>query len=291
MSDKLNIFKGCGTALLTPFKGGEVDYQTLATLIDRQVAAGIDFLVPLGTTGETPTLSDNEKKLLLDITIRHAAGLPVMAGVGSNSVNATLDNIRLLSDADAFLVVVPFYNKPPQRGMYEYFKTIAENSPKPIILYNVPGRTGANIEADTTLALARDIPNIIGIKEASSNEAQIQKIIRNRPDGFTVLSGNDSETLHIMQSGGDGVISVASNVLPDTMAKLMQLIKAANYNNAQQLNERLMPLFENLFIEPNPIPAKFAMAHLGLMESSLRLPLVAATPETEQIIIDTLQQL
>lgn len=291
MSDKLNIFKGCGTALLTPFKGGEVDYQTLATLIDRQVAAGIDFLVPLGTTGETPTLSDNEKKLLLDITIRHAAGLPVMAGVGSNSVNATLDNIRLLSDADAFLVVVPFYNKPPQRGMYEYFKTIAENSPKPIILYNVPGRTGANIEADTTLALARDIPNIIGIKEASSNEAQIQKIIRNRPDGFTVLSGNDSETLHIMQSGGDGVISVASNVLPDTMAKLMQLIKAANYNNAQQLNERLMPLFENLFIEPNPIPAKFAMAHLGLMENSLRLPLVAATPETEQIIIDTLQQL
>ena len=291
MSDKLNIFKGCGTALLTPFKGGEVDYQTLATLIDRQVAAGIDFLVPLGTTGETPTLSDNEKKLLLDITIKHAAGLPVMAGVGSNSVNATLDNIRLLSDADAFLVVVPFYNKPPQRGMYEYFKTIAENSPKPIILYNVPGRTGANIEADTTLALARDIPNIIGIKEASSNEAQIQKIIRNRPDGFTVLSGNDSETLHIMQSGGDGVISVASNVLPDTMAKLMQLIKEANYNNAQQLNERLMPLFENLFIEPNPIPAKFAMAHLGLMENSLRLPLVAATPETEQIIIDTLQQL
>ena len=286
-----NTFRGCGTALLTPFNGTAIDFETFASTVDRQVNSGIDFLVPLGTTGETPTLSDSEKTRILDITIRHAAGRPVVAGVGSNSVNATLDNIRLLKDADAFLVVVPFYNKPPQRGIYEYFKTIAENSPKPIIIYNVPGRTGSNIEAETTLALARDIPNIIGVKEASGKMEQISAILQGRPEGFSVLSGNDDETFIHMLRGADGVISVASNVCPSIMADFVHAMLKGNFKTAAALDERLHPLFKNLFIEPNPTPAKFAMAHLGLMQNSLRLPLVTVSDDTEEIMIDTLKGL
>ena len=164
---KEKYLQGLGTALLTPFKGGEVDYSAFAATVDWQVEAGTDFLVPLGTTGETPTLSESEKLQVLEVTLQHAQGRPVMAGVGTNSVQGTLANLRLLQDADAFLVVVPYYNKPPQRGIYEYFKAVAAATPKPVYIYNVPGRTGSNIEADTTLALARDIPNIAGIKEAS----------------------------------------------------------------------------------------------------------------------------
>lgn len=283
--------KGCGTALLTPFCGPEVDYAAFASLVDRQVAAGIDFLVPLGTTGETPTLSEDEKRRVLDLTLEHAGGLPVVAGVGSNSVSATVANMRLLHDADAFLVVVPFYNKPPQRGMYEYFKAVAESTDKPIILYNVPGRTGSNISAETTLALARDIPNIVGIKEASSNEEQIATILRQRPEGFSVLSGNDSETLQLMRQGADGVISVASNVVPIIMQRFMESLKGRVFSVAEIYNEKLQPLFENLFVEPNPIPAKYAMSKLGLMENSLRLPLVTASTETEAIIDKTLLKL
>ena len=214
-----------------------------------------------------------------------------MAGVGSNSVKGTLDNIRLLQDADAFLVVVPFYNKPPQRGMYQYFKTIAEATDKPIILYNVPGRTGSNIEADTTLALAKDVPNIIGIKEASGNKEQIGKILKGRPEGFAVLSGNDDDTLALMKDGADGVISVASNVFPSAMVDLVRALQDGKWEDAEKMNARLSPLFKALFVEPNPIPAKAAMAQLGLMENSLRLPLVKATEDTENLMRKTLQDL
>ena len=286
-----NTFRGCGTALLTPFNGNAIDYETYASTVDRQVNSDIDFLVPLGTTGETPTLSDSEKTRILDITLRHAAGRPVVAGVGSNSVNVTMDNIRLLKDADAFLVVVPFYNKPPQRGIYEYFRTIAENTPKPIIIYNVPGRTGSNIEAETTLALARDIPNIAGVKEASGKMDQINTILQERPEGFSVLSGNDDETFRHMKNGADGVISVASNVCPSVMADFVHEMMNGDFESAEVLDRRLHPLFRNLFIEANPTPAKFAMAHLGLMENSLRLPLVTASDDTEEIMINTLKDL
>ena len=204
------LVKGCGTALLTPFKGNEVDYEAFAATVDWQVTTGIDFLVPLGTTGETPTLTESEKLQVLEVTRQHAAGRPVVAGVGSNSVRGTLENIRLLQDADAFLVVVPFYNKPPQRGIYAYFKAIAEAAPKPVILYNVPGRTGVNCDAETTLALARDVPNIIGIKEASGNLEQCRSILARKPEGFVLLSGNDEDTFTLMQEGAEGVISVAS---------------------------------------------------------------------------------
>ena len=289
MSDRK--FTGCGTALLTPFKGEEVDYEAFAATVDWQVTTGVDFLVPLGTTGETPTLSDEEKRRVLDVAIRHAAGRPVVAGVGSNSVGATLANMRLLQDADAFLVVVPIYNKPPQRGMYAYFKAVAEATPKPVILYNVPGRTGANLEAATALALARDVPNIIGIKEASGKPEQIQALLDGRPEGFRVLSGNDSDTFDMMRQGADGVISVASNVFPSAMVDLVRALQRGDTEDAAKMDAALQPLFKALFVEPNPIPAKAAMARLGLMENSLRLPLVPASEATEKIIQQTLTEL
>lgn len=287
----MTLFKGCGTALLTPFKGGEVDYEALAATVDWQVTAGVDFLVPLGTTGETPTLTESEKLQVLEVTRQHAAGKPVVAGVGTNSLTGTLANLRLLQDADAFLVVVPFYNKPPQRGMYAYFKAVAEGTKKPIILYNVPGRTGANLEAETTLALARDIPNIVAVKEASGNYKQITAILDGRPEGFSVLSGNDEDTQNLMISGADGVISVASNVFPSAMVDFVHALMEGRFQDADNMNRKLQPLFKALFVEPNPIPAKAAMAQLGLMENSLRLPLVPATAATEELLKQTLKDL
>lgn len=277
--------------MLTPFRGGEVDYQSFAATVDWQVETGIDFLVPLGTTGETPTLSESEKLQVLEVTKQHAKGIPVMAGVGSNSVQGTLANMRLLQDADAFLVVVPFYNKPPQRGMYEYFKTIAQATKKPIVIYNVPGRTGSNIEPETVLQLAKDVHNIIGIKEASGKIEQSLKIIAQKRENFALLSGNDDDTLELMKNGASGVISVASNVFPSAMADFVHALEAGKYQEAASMEERLKPLFKALFVEPNPIPAKAAMAQLGLMENSLRLPLVTASAQTEALIQQTLKDL
>ena len=274
------MLKGLGTALLTPFKGGEVDYSAFAATVDWQVEAGTDF----------PTLSDSEKLQVLQVTLKHAQGRPVMAGVGTNSVSGTLANLKLLQDADAFLVVVPYYNKPPQRGIYEYFKAVAGATAKPVYIYNVPGRTGSNIEAETTLALARDIPNIAGIKEASGNMAQIKAILEGRPRGFSVLSGNDDDTCALMKDGADGVISVASNVMPSAMADFVHALQAGKFAEAEEMDKKLHPFFKALFVEPNPIPAKAAMAQLGLMENSLRLPLVKATPQTEQLLKDILDK-
>lgn len=284
------MLKGLGTALLTPFKGGEVDYAAFAATVDWQIEAGTDFLVPLGTTGETPTLSESEKLQVLEVTLKHAKGKPVMAGVGTNSVQGTLANLRLLQDADAFLVVVPYYNKPPQRGIYEYFKAVAGATAKPVYIYNVPGRTGSNIDAETTLKLANDIPNIAGIKEASGNIDQIKKILEGRPQGFSVLSGNDDDTCKLMKDGADGVISVASNVMPSAMADFVHALQAGKYAEAEDMDKKLHPFFKALFVEPNPIPAKAAMAQLGLMENSLRLPLVKATKETEQLLKEILDK-
>ena len=287
-----NFLRGCGTAMFTPFKDGKVDVQALAATTRRQVEAGIDFLVPLGTTGETPTLSDEEKLLVYKTVRAHAGSVPVVVGVGTNSVNGTLANMELLREADAFLIVVPFYNKPPQRGIYAYFKEIASHTSKPVILYNVPGRTGANCEAETTLALARDIPNIVAVKEASGKLEQIRTILAKRPDGFSVLSGNDDDTLSLMKDGGaDGVVSVASNVCPVEMADFVHAAAAHNWAVADELERRLHPLFEALFVEPNPIPGKAAMAQLGLMENSLRLPLVPALAQTEEMMKNVLDAL
>lgn len=287
------MFKGCGTALVTPFSGGYVNLDRFASLVDRQVEAGVDFLVPLGTTGETPCLSEEERLQLLVTAKEHSAGRPVMVGVGTNSLEATLRNIRQIENygADAFLVVVPYYNKPTQQGQYEYFRAIAEASSKSIVIYNVPGRTGVNMTAETCLRLAEELENIVAVKEASGNYAQISEIIRNRPEGFSVLSGNDNETLSLMATGADGVISVASNLVPAEMTALVRAMQEGRLDEARRLNFRLMPLFKGCFIESNPIPVKAGMASLGLLEDSLRLPLTSASAATRAAMEEILKDL
>ena len=287
------MFKGCGTALVTPFSGGYVNLDRFASLVDRQVEAGVDFLVPLGTTGETPCLSEEERLQLLVTAKEHSAGRPVMVGVGTNSLDATLRNIRQIENygADAFLVVVPYYKKPTQQGQYEYFRAIAEASSKSIVIYNVPGRTGVNMTAETCLRLAEEVENIVAVKEASGNYAQISEIIRNRPEGFSVLSGNDNETLSLMATGADGVISVASNLVPAEMTALVRAMQEGRLDEARRLNFRLMPLFKGCFIESNPIPVKAGMASLGLLEDSLRLPLTSASAATRAAMEEILKDL
>ena len=283
---------GCGTALITPFKNGEVDYEAFAALVDRQVEAGIDFLVPLGTTGETPCLEDEERIKVLQIAKAHSQGRPVVAGGGTNSLQHTIRSMKMLEPygVDAFLIVVPYYNKPTQEGQYQYFKAVAESTDKPIVLYNVPGRTGANMTAETCLRLAQ-IPNIVAVKEASGNREQIEKILAGAPAGFQVLSGNDDDTLWMMQQGGAGIISVASNVAPKHMADFIGAIREGDMVKAETLNKELTPLFTNCFVESNPIPAKAAMAAMGLIENELRLPLVPSQQKTYDLMVETIKPL
>ena len=283
---------GCGTALITPFKNGEVDYDAFAALVDRQIEAGIDFLVPLGTTGETPCLEDEERIKVLQIAKAHSQGRPVVAGGGTNSLQHTIRSMKMLEPygVDAFLIVVPYYNKPTQEGQYQYFKAVAESTDKPIVLYNVPGRTGANMTAETCLRLAQ-IPNIVAVKEASGNREQIEKILAGAPEGFQVLSGNDDDTLWMMQQGGAGIISVASNVAPKHMADFIGAIREGDMVKAEQLNKELTPLFTNCFVESNPIPAKAAMTAMGLIENELRLPLVPCQQKTYDLMVETIKPL
>jgi 4-hydroxy-tetrahydrodipicolinate synthase len=281
---------GCGTALITPFVGGDVDYEAFAALVDRQVAAGIDFLVPLGTTGETPCLEDDERIRVLETAKEHAGGLPVLVGGGTNSLQHTIRSMQMLDPhgVDAFLIVVPYYNKPTQEGQYQYFKAVAESTDKPIVLYNVPGRTGANMTAETCLRLA-ELPNVVAVKEASGNRSQIEEILRNAPKDFAVLSGNDDDTIWMMEQGGAGIISVASNVAPALMAEFVGAMKAGNWEKAHAMNEMLTPLFKNCFVESNPIPAKAALAAMGLIRNELRLPLVPCQQATYDLMVDTIR--
>lgn len=285
-------FCGCGTALITPFDNSEVDYAAFAALIKRQVAAGIDFLVPLGTTGETPCLEDEERIKVLQTVREHAGNLPVMVGGGTNSLKHTLRSMEMLSPhgVDGFLIVAPYYNKPTQDGMYEYFKAVAESTDKPIVLYNVPGRTGVNMTAETTLKLA-EISNITAIKEASGNRTQIMEILRNAPEGFNVLSGNDDDTLWMMENGGAGIISVASNVAPEQMSAFVNAMKKGDFALAREMEEKLTPLFVNCFVESNPIPAKAALASMGLIRNELRLPLIPSQQSTYDLMVKTLKEL
>ena len=283
---------GCGTALITPFKNGEVDYDAFAALVDRQVAAGIDVLVPLGTTGETPCLEDEERIKVLQIAKEHSNGLPIIAGGGTNSLQHTIRSMRQLEPygVDAFLIVVPYYNKPTQEGQYQYFKAVAESTDKPLVLYNVPGRTGVNMSAETTLRLA-EIDNVVAVKEASGNREQIMEILRNAPEGFQVLSGNDDDTLWMMENGGAGIISVASNVAPVQMVEFIKAIREGRMEDAHAWNEKLTPLFNNCFVESNPIPAKAAMAAMGLIANELRLPLVPCQQSTYDLMVETVSGL
>lgn len=285
-------FKGLATALVTPFVDGEVDWKAFRNLVRRQVEAGVDFLVPLGSTAETPCLTDAEKVKILEIAREESNGLPIVAGAGSNSLTATVQNMRLLDGhgADAYLIVVPFYNKPTQEGLYQYFKAVAEETDRQVILYNVPGRTGTNMKTETTLRLA-EIPNITAVKEASGDIAQIIDIKRQAPEGFTVLSGNDDQTLPLMACGADGVISVASNVAPKQMKALTRAVAASDLKEAIRLNNSLMPLYHACFVESNPIPAKAALSLMGLCSDEMRLPLLPATEGTRTLLADVLRKL
>lgn len=285
-------FKGLATALVTPFVDGEVDWKAFRNLVRRQVEAGVDFLVPLGSTAETPCLTDAEKVKILEIAREEGNGLPIVAGAGSNSLTATVQNMRLLDGhgADAYLIVVPFYNKPTQEGLYQYFKAVAEETDRQVILYNVPGRTGTNMKTETTLRLA-EVPNVTAVKEASGDLAQIIDIKRQAPEGFTVLSGNDDQTLPLMACGADGVISVASNVAPKHMKALTQAVAASDLKEAIRLNNSLMPLYHACFVESNPIPAKAALSIMGLCSDEMRLPLLSATEGTRTLLADVLRKL
>jgi len=287
------IFKGCGTALLTPFKDGKVDYEAFRTMTRRQVESGVDFLVPLGTTGETPCLSVEERIEILKIAREESNGKPVVVGGGTNSLNGTLASISSLEPygPDAFLIVVPYYNKPTQEGMYQYFKAVAASTKKPVIMYNVPGRTGANMQAATTLRLARELDNIIAVKEASGNYSQASEILRGAPEGFAVLSGDDELTLALMATGAAGVISVASNIAPKEVSDMTHFALAGDYVAARVLHHRLSPLFKACFVESNPIPAKAAAAQLALCRNELRLPMVPASEATCKLMEGVLKEL
>ena len=292
MSDM--IFKGCGTALATPFTpDGEVDYDAYAALIDRQVEGGVDFLCALATTGETPALTQEEKTALLKLTFGLGGGLPILVGCGSNSVAGTLANMAALDgpEVSGWLVVVPFYNKPTQEGMYLYYKAVAAATDKPVVIYNVPGRTGANMNAQTCLRLARDVENIVAVKEASGKEEQIAEILAGAPEGFAVLSGDDDMTLSLMEKGAAGVVSVASNVVPEKVAGMVHLAAEGKFTEAAALDGTLRPLFKACFVESNPIPVKAALSEMGLCSPAMRLPLTEATGTTKTLMSGIIHEL
>jgi len=270
-------FTGVGTALITPFtKAGAVDEKAVRALADRQAAAGVHFLVPCGTTGETPTLSDDERRKIVEIVADAVEGRAmVLAGAGGYDTREVIHAVKAMekSGAHGILSVTPYYNKPTPEGLYQHYKAIAESTKLPIVVYNVPGRTASNIEARTTLALAEH-PRIVAVKEASGNLAQVTDILRHRPPEFSVLSGDDALTLAVMAAGGDGVISVVSNATPRLMSRLVDWCAGGDFAEARALAMRLTPWFEAAFIDSNPIPVKAALAMMGRIENSLRLPLV-----------------
>ena len=271
------LLTGCGTALATPFSArGALDERALRGFVDWQIDEGIDFLVPCGSTGEAATLTPAEHYRVVEITAEQARGrVPVVAGAGSNDTAKAIETSRLMKEAGAthLLHVSPMYNKPPQRGIVAHFVAIAESTTLPIVVYNVPGRTGSNIEAATTLELAKH-PRIASVKEASANLAQITDCIVGKPAGFTVLSGDDELTLPILALGGDGLISVVSNVVPKLMTSLVRLARDGDLAGARELHLQLLPWMRAAFAESNPIPVKAALAMMGRMENVLRLPLV-----------------
>ena len=285
---------GCGTALVTPFTTeGKLDEASVTRLARRQIDRGIHFLVPCGTTGESPSLSHTEKVRVTELVVKEANGqVPVLAGAGSYDTQAAVTLVADMAQAgvDGVLSVTPFYNKPTQEGLCRHFETIADSTDLPIVLYNVPSRTGCNIQPATLQRLAL-IPNIVGIKEASGNLLQMCEICRSIPDDFSVLSGDDAFTLPLIALGGHGVISVVANETPAEMASLVDLATAAKFTEARKVHEQLLPLMQVNFIESNPIPVKAAMAALGLLEEIYRLPMVSPTDESRTQINDVLNNL
>ncbi len=287
--------RGCATALVTPFKAdGGVDLERMQALVGRQVVGGVRLLVPCGTTGESVTMSNDERESVISATVEVAEGRArVIAGTGSNNTAHAVEQSRRAVElgADAVLVVAPYYNKPTQEGLYQHFRAVAESVPEtPVMLYNVPGRTSSNIEAATTLRLARDCSNVVAVKEASGNLAQIMEILRNRPEGFLVLSGDDAMTFAMIALGADGLISVASNEAPEQMSHMVNEALAGRWDEARREHFRLLPLMDVNFIESSPGPIKAALALMGLLEENLRLPLVPVTEKTRERVREVLSE-
>ena len=296
MTMKLDWMRGCATALVTPFKSdGSVDEASMRALVDRQINGGVRLLVPCGTTGESATMTEDEDARVIGLTIEVARGrAKVIAGAGSNSTSSAVEYSRRARNlgADAVLQVAPWYNKPTQEGLYAHFRAIAAAIPEtPIMLYNVPGRTSSNIAAQTTLRLAKDCENIVAIKEASGNLSQIMEILRERPANFCVLSGDDAVTLPLISLGAKGIVSVASNEVPDLMSRMTELALDGKWNDARELHYRLLPLMEINFVESSPGPVKAAMALMGLLEENFRLPLVPITDKSRAKIRDVITEL
>ncbi|MCD7851596.1 MAG: 4-hydroxy-tetrahydrodipicolinate synthase [Parabacteroides sp.] len=287
--------KGMGVALITPFKEDEsVDYEALGRLVDYQLQNGTDYLVVLGTTAETPTLTEEEKKNIIDLVVTKVNGrIPIVLGLGGNCTRSIVEKLKKdnFDGIDAILSVVPYYNKPSQEGIYQHYKAIAEATTLPIVLYNVPGRTGVNMTAETTLRIAREFKNVIAVKEASGNITQMDDIIKNKPANFSVISGDDGITFPLITLGAVGVISVIGNAFPREFSRMVRLALAGDYNSARTIHHSFTELFSLLFVDGNPAGAKSLLNAMGFIENKLRLPLVPTRITTFEKIRDVLNQL
>lgn len=287
-----NRLTGLGVALVTPFTpNGEVDFAALQRLVDMMIEGGVDYLVVMGTTGETPTLTLPERVAVLrTVKERNAGRLPIVVGVGGNDTARVVELINQtnLDGVDAILSVTPFYNRPSQKGLYEHYKYIAERAPRPIILYNVPGRTGVNMEAETTLRIARDCPNVVAIKEASGKIEQIEQIIAGAPENFLVISGDDSLALPVIKAGGVGVISVAANAFPKYFSAMIQAQFEQQWGHTEVMFEKIRPMVKMLFAEGNPSGVKAALTIRGVVDNVLRLPLVPVSDELYDAIASSI---
>ena len=290
-----NIFKGLGIALITPFTlEGKVDYKSLRRLLDYQLANGADFLCILATTGEAPCLTKEEKEELTSFINGVVGGrIPILKYCGGNNTAAVVDEIKTTdwTGIDGILSICPYYNKPSQDGLYQHFKAIAEVSPLRIVLYNVPGRTGINMKAETTVKLAKDFSNIVAIKEASGSLEQVDEIIKNKPDNFDVISGDDALTFSMIASGAAGVISVIGNALPKEFSRMIRLEFNGEYEPARKIHHMFTELYSLLFVDGNPAGCKALLNDMGMIENVLRLPLVPTTITTKQKMADILKEL
>lgn len=289
------MFKGTGTALITPFrKDTSIDIESLRKIVDQQLRGGVDALVVLGTTGESPVIESDEKKILVENVVEEVKRrIPVIVGTGTNNTKKVIEFNKQAEElrADGVLIVNPYYNKGTQESLVEHYKYISERTKLPIILYNVPSRTGMNILPETAVRIHKECKNVVAIKEASGNISQIAHLISIKPDSLSVLSGNDDQTLSIMASGGDGVISVFSNPYPSEMKKITEAMLNGKLREAQTLNNKYFAMMNALFIETSPSPVKFVMSKLGLCENVVRLPLIKASPKAEELLDKEMKRL
>lgn len=290
-----NIFKGLGIALVTPFTAnGEVDYKTIVRLVEYQIQNGADFLCILATTGETPCLSTEEKENIKKLVVDTNRGrLPILMGCGGNNTRAVVEELKTAdwTGIDGVLSVCPYYNKPSQEGLYQHFKAIAEASPLPVVLYNVPGRTGINMKSETTVRLARDCENIVAVKEASGSLEQVDEIIKNKPERFDVISGDDALTFSMVASGAAGSISVIGNALPKEVSRMIRLEFKGEYEAARTIHHRFTELYSLLFVDGNPAGVKALLHEMGFIQNVLRLPLVPTRITTLQKMTEILKTL